>query len=268
VLLGSVCGCGLLLDLDPDLSALEPDGGVDAAVVGSCGPAREGGLLAVYRFDDSLTEDLERAPDGVETPPTLFVPGAPGCGRAVSFVSREEADTGFVVLPPSDLWNLAQGSIDLFVRVDEHAGAGILSRDAFGAVEPGHLSLLISSSGHLALRVQTEESPIDEAVCAADPVPLGVWVHVGIHFGAAVELFVDGRLQAWVGTLDTGIPGLVFACGAGASDRSIAGNAEPWVIGAGSWASTMNSATPTRAPFVGAVDHLRFWSSIVAFEGD
>jgi hypothetical protein len=272
-------GCGLLLDLDgrgdggsadatpspPDASPADVAPELDAG--SACVEPPPAGVFAHFRFDGDFSDARGAALDGMGVSPFTFVEGATGCGSAVSFGSRPAADTGFVVLAPSDLWRRAEGSIELMVRVDEltSAGAGVLSRDTIGAGGGGHLTLMVASTRQLGVRIQGTVANAS-ALCSDHAIPLRTWVHVGIQFGATARLFVDGVQQSFDGTITGGAELVRLDCrGAELLDRPLDGNDEPWVIGAATWDSDPGSATPTSAPLVGAVDELRFWSDVVDF---
>lgn len=279
-------GCGLLLDVDgtwdagagaeagaADASAAHDATGDDAlarvdAGPPGCGPTLEGDLLAHYRFDGDPTDSLGAGPAGVGVGPLAYTETSSPCGHVLEFPRRTEPDSGYVVLPRSELWRMPEGAIDLRVRIDElpPGGAGILSRDAAGATttEAGHVTLYITRSGQLAVRIQNEMD-VEDALCTHEPLPIGEWVHIGINVGAIAEMFVDGRRAELVEPLESGSGMIVFNCVATLTMRPVDGNDEPWVIGASSWRSTAGSPTPISDPFIGAIDDLRFWRGPVDF---
>ena len=285
-------GCGLVLDLEPtpedgsviDASATDAATPPDAATPRDAdndegGPLADaapsectirpltGELLALYTFDDDLTDAVGAAPDGVAVPPYALDDIGAGCGKVLTFYPRDAPDTGYAYLPPDSVWRQAEGSIDLMIRVDEHirTAAGVLSRDAMGVDGGGHFTLLVTESGQLGIRLQSEVGD-RYALCSNAPIPLGVWLHVGVHFGPVARLFIDGVQQTYDGTLGSGDGVILLNCmGDALSSHPLDENDEPWVIGAASWRSTTGSPTPISAPLVGAIDHLRFWGTIVDF---
>ena len=251
-------------DAQPPVDAPDaPDApGARDAGTGPCA-SRDADTIALWDFESGLPtvlRDVAGGHDGSGVRGPMAVDGPEGCGTALGLGGSEPPAYG--VIPDSTDFHLAMGSIDLWVRYDGDLGLasdpprGILSRDATGKA-PGHFTLLLAGNGVLIVRVQTTGAEV--VLCSDSPVTPSTWTHVGVLLGAPeVELWVDGRLQTRTGFV-TGRLAL-GACGE-TFDTGIAGNANPWVFGAGSW----ESAEGTGAPLAGylapaALDHVRISS--------
>jgi hypothetical protein len=187
--------------------------------------------------------------------------GAQGCGKAAVF---PKSTSDYIEVPDAPAWDLSQGSVDLWLRVDTHTTAsirGIVSRDADQIAKPGHLTLYQLPDGGLAVRLQHLSN--QGAVRCSPPLALGVWHHVGINWGAGgLQLFVDG-VEA-LRTDSVYAKPLTLACGT-SSETGIEGNDNPWVLGTGSHQSAEGSALPTSFPFDGAIDSFRVSKTRRAF---
>ncbi|MBW2735004.1 MAG: hypothetical protein JRH20_21700 [Deltaproteobacteria bacterium] len=173
------------------------------------------------------------------------VSGPAGCGDAV-FLPL--SDHPYVTLADTPDWQLDQGSVELWVRFDtppDAASQGILSRDALEMDFPGHLSIFRACDGRIAARLQGLGSQV---VRCSQPLPEGVWVHIGLNFGPeGLQLFVNHVLAKE--TLSAPYGGrctLRAACGSGALGMGIAGNNNPWVLGADMMMSGTDQATPVQ----------------------
>ena len=176
-----------------------------------------------------------------------------GCHPALQF--KATSTPSYLEVPNGADWQLKSGSIDFWVRFDkgtETAAQGIVSRDAKGTDKPGHLSLFRTCEGVLLLRLQRPEGMTFQ--CSA-PTQLGKWYRVGINFGAGgLQLYVDGKRATRTTKLVCGTN--EHACG-GSSSGGIAGNENPWVVGASAGTSAEGLATPVTNQLVGAIDNLR-----------
>lgn len=182
--------------------------------------------------------------------------GPSTCGDAIGF------DGDGAVITRADTLQLEQGAIDFWVRFSgpPNGAQGILSRDATGQDEPGHISVFRSCDDHIIVRIQ--DNLLSTYRCSNEPVPELTWTHVGINFGAPdLELFVDGEKQERLAESNLWGEGCIdgpISC-RGEVAVGIDGNAEPLVIGASSYQAEPGSGTPLALPFVGAMDsvHIR-----------
>ena len=237
----------------PDAEVTDPD----------CITTPDAITVALYTFDsDPPTSVRNDGPGGGSGSIIGTIPHVAGrCGQAIHFGTTDP--TPFVGIPDSPSWDLPVGSLDFWVRVPAALGAvGILSRDALGNVESGHLTVYLGETGHLVVRMQSDTD--DNAVfrCSDAPVPVDTWVRVGINFGApGVELWVDGALSSRVADvpLDSS-RGISVAFCANNAPIGIDGNGEPWLLGGSADTSPVGATSPV-LPFAdGEIDQLRISS--------
>lgn len=208
------------------------------------------GTLALYPFENG-------AADASGAHPAMFA-GTPGtsegpreCDTAIAF-EGDAAD--YVAIPDAPAWDLAIGSVSLWLRMRGTGEQGIIGRDALGAND-GHIGLLIDSGGRMGLRVQ--RGGLDSVVCSNGVLPLNQWMHVVVRFGPpAIELEIDGVVQTGTGTLS------IFGSGCGtAAPWGIDGNDNPWAIGVNTGRSGEGDLIGVDLPLIGDVDHVRISSS-------
>lgn len=184
-------------------------------------------------------------------------PGPPGCGNAVAFPN---AVTDYVLIPDAPDWDLSEGSVDFWVRIDTASPStvrGIVSRDADAHVQPGHLTVYQLCDGGLAVRLQ-HQSDTREVRCSP-PVKLGVWHHVGVNFGqGGLALYVNGVAATRTDTISNCF--LTLECGT-SSEQGMEGNDNPWALGVSTHNSAEGQVTPTKFPFDGAIDSFRVSSA-------
>ena len=238
--------------------AFDPAGSEGNAVANKC-IGVDGDTVALYRFDNIA--DLARDETGnhhgkVNGEPPSVVSGP--CGSAIQFPDSAASDP-FIEIPNSPDWDMEEGAIDFWLRTDA-AGLGLLSRDAVQQLEPGHFTIGIADDRRIVVRVQ---DGVDHIVrCSTLPIAEAEWTHIAVNIGPpAVELYIDGELGLYQGqTTWPGNAGLTYQCGSSAG-MGIAGNSNPWVLGASAANSEDGAATPTRAHLLGgAIDHLRISS--------
>lgn len=289
-------GCGLVLDIGdtPDGADASNDSGpADASVAPDASPASDAspavdgsladagpppapcapgwldeGVFSAYGFDGDLADRLdatmhgEARPAGVEAVFRTEPGPTPGCDQALTLGGGR-----FVVIAHRPEWDEVR-SIDFWLLSPNAPfnRGGVISRDASGEARPGHMTLARTRDEQLMLRVQVPpiEGDNDEKHCSEPTVDLSQWVHVGINLGdpaepeSSVELWVDGvRMDA---PLVADLMTSAFGCDNGAGDPvGIAGNENPWVVGASSHPSDEGFAEPIEYPHPeGAIDELRF----------
>ena len=220
--------------------------------------------LLLYTFSGSgttVTDVTGKHPGKLVGSSVARVPGSPGCGAAVAFPNSA---AHYIEIADAPAWDLAQGSVDLWVRVDTPSSLavrGIVSRDADNSVKPGHFSLLQLPDNGIAVRLQHTTN--QGAVRCSPPVSFGVWHHVGVNFGTGgLQLFVDGVVAKRTDQVIA--KSLTLTCGT-SSNLGIAGNDNPWVLGASTHQSVEGTATPTSYPFDGAIDSFRISKARRAF---
>jgi hypothetical protein len=246
--LATTSGCGRIW-YDPITSADASivDGAVDDAGVELHCSTTAPGVVALYPFDpdvDSLdlTDVVGDHAGTIGGGMAEWVSGPAGCGTAIQFPAPVVGH-----LPDSPSWDLATGSIDLWIRAPSTPdyNDSVLSRDAGGTALPGHFLLDINMAGALSVRMQNEGG--DFYYCGETPLSVGRWVHVGMNFGPPeAELWLDGEIAE--------------GC-AGGTDRGIDGNDNPWVLGANNANSSEGTSDIITNHLDGvALDHLRISS--------
>ncbi|MBW2734694.1 MAG: hypothetical protein JRH20_20095 [Deltaproteobacteria bacterium] len=156
-----------------------------------------------------------------------LVNAQPGCGNALSF-GPSRLSYGVI----TDELRLRQGVISLWVRfATEGQLEGIISRDANGQVEAGHLTLMRASDMRIGFRLQAKDSGGD-LLCSDDLAPPNTWHHIRVTFGGdePPTLTLNGRQTLFgekipVGTED-------WSCTvAPRITHGIEGNSLPLVVG-------------------------------------
>jgi len=265
----SMTGCGLLLDPDPLRSARRDAGNRPDIGVGvtypplGCDDPVDDATVALFRMNGletgMLVDETGRHPGDIPRGPALETEGPPGCGPAL-ITGRPIHG----VIPPSEDFRLARGSIDLWVKLapDRIRCEGILSRDAQYSERPGHLSLFVSSSSRIGLRLQSVGDQGSIIIFDPDPVAIDSWVHVGVNFGPeGVELFVNGVQKSGGEVGDCSDARGDNACTGSECTTGIDGNDNPFTVAVSSTTSTEGTADSLTDYFSGAIDEVRVSSS-------
>lgn len=245
---------GPSFDLGPSF-----DSASDAYVPPVCG-GPPGAAVARWTFDDlaAPSDGQVQVPFSVRGSVTTT---AGGCGNAATFTGDASNYLEIADLPA---WHLPQGSIELWARFDgETAGepSTLLSRDAYGQVEGGHL-VIAYRAGAIAARLQAPKSGSleEEAYACAYPEPTVLgdlqWHHIVVSFGDGkdLEIYLDGKRGTFSGWA------LGWPCGTKPAALRNQGldNQEPIVVGAGTTGSTPGGLlNKIDEPFFGAIDELR-----------
>lgn len=240
-------------------------------------PAADDQTLGQYLFDEGGGGTLRNraptdAPDGkITTDAVSREPGPCGGALHVPFsVAQSEGSSptdGYAVIPGAAPWDLQAGSVELWVRFDPMVGSGpqgILSRDAKGQDSPGHFELMRVYENRrnvIAARIQdADDTTHEQYFCSAVGFEDGVWHRIAVNFGGAkrIALCVNGE------PVDRRSGGLAVTpeanCGVD-TPGGIAGNDEPWVIGANAAASEPSSDAPAYGGLGGAIASLRISGS-------
>ncbi|MGB0678269.1 MAG: LamG domain-containing protein [Polyangiales bacterium] len=167
------------------------------------------------------------------------------CGEALEL--EDSNDANFIEVPDSSDWQLDEGAVDFWVYLTHMPGNRtwtILSRDELSTNTDGHFGVNVTDDGELQVRLQPVPAG---SVATVDWYATGAkvrerqWAHVLINFGApSLQLYLDGKL--------------VFER---ARDTGIAGNINPWAIGAGTHISDPGKVAPHDRYFDGRLDHIR-----------
>lgn len=129
----------------------------------------------------------------------------------------------YVEIPNSGDFDLTQGTVQLrFNATDTNGEQGLISRDATGQAQPGHLSVYLNGDD-LVVRLQSASQ--SHYITASNVVTAGDWHQMSFTFGDdGMNLYLDGTL---VGSYDY--------------SGGIDGNNEPWAIGASAQRTTAGS---------------------------
>ncbi len=165
------------------------------------------------------------------------VAGASGWNGEGTAVALDGTDD-YVEIADHEAFDMPEGTIAIRFNPDEVSGTqALISRDSSHYDGGGHFRLVVTDSGALSLRMQ-DQSGNHTLATDAGVVTAGNWHHVAVTFGAeGVRLFVDGEL-------------LEFNSYTG----GIAGNDEPWTLGADQWQSGDAIADNLKHFFDGALD--------------
>lgn len=247
--LTAICALSLIGGCSFDPSASD---GADAGAVDRLCPNGNPNTLALFTFDDEsrLAADATGDHDGILRGDPMVQVGGP-CGAGIQFPSTASADT-YIEIPDSPDWDLSEGSFSFWMKPTS-SGVGVVSRDASQQLTSGHTQVQVDTDLKVFLRVQ--DTLEDYFVCSDGPIALDTWIHVGVNLGPpAVELYIDGELGT--NSVDLVAGDVRFQCGDETS-RGIAGNNNPWVLGASNARSDDGAADPISAPMRGgAIDHL------------
>lgn len=177
-----------------------------------------------------------------------LINGPQGCGKAAQFTGQSYLEIGH-----EKAFELKEGAVELWVRFDAGGVAGLVSKDASGQNQSGHLTIYRECNGAIVLRQQTTSQSVRHC---SKPVPDGAWIHVAVNFGGAggMELYVDGVRAQESGKLTCGGE---ITCGTATLSTGIAPNKNPWVVAASATGSDDGKATPVSSELVGAIDSLR-----------
>lgn len=218
-----------------------------------CSPAVDKDTLVLLTFETSSGSTYPSATGGkrhatVQGGSVTPVLNTLGCGKALRMTA---ANLAYLEIRHEGAFDLAAGSVDLWVLFDKPGGVGLVSKDASGTNQDGHLTLYRLCDGGIAVRQQHGGQSYHR--CTA-PVSDKKWMHIAVNFGSGgLKLFVDSQ----EGTRSGGVAcDSSVTCG-GTVAESIAANKNPWVIGASSVGSADGVAEPVSAHLEGLIDSVR-----------
>ncbi len=148
--------------------------------------------------------------------------------------------------PVADPFQLTAGTFALWFQPDHLSGQqGLLSRDAGGYGDGGHMTLYLDGGG-VNLRLQ-DTSMTHQLASARDAVRVGEPNHVAFSFGSeGAKLYLNGLLVDADG----------YAGG-------LAGNTEPLVVGALAWGSGTGQANNLQGFFDGVIDEIAVFDRVL-----
>lgn len=264
----ALLAAGCTFDTSGPIPAASDGGRADSALSGADAPSADGpaadacpevdpDTIALYHFETvNGVPDAAGSHDGAFRGGVTLITGP--CGHAMSPIRDMD---GYVELPDSPDWDLPSGSIDLMVQAVEvtSGSAGVIGRDASGSETGGQLSMWIAQDGTFVVRIQeVGDGPGGSTLlCSEQHAVAGQWYHVGVNFGSADEIWVDGELGIRTDpvTLRFG----TFPCNQDGG-LGLDGTDNPWVLGADTADSAEGSATPLDGDSYldgGSIDELR-----------
>ncbi len=168
-------------------------------------------------------------------------------GDSDTAVRFNGASSEYVEIAHSNDYLLDDGTVQLWFNVDTAVTGDLqhlLSKDSSGFDTGGHLSIYLTASGDLEVRLQSASA--DHLVTSPSAVTAGQWHHTAFSFGPdGMVLYLDGQ------TVDAdGYTGGLGATSGGA------GNFEPIAIGGGTQASDNLLTTPVDQFFTGLIDEV------------
>jgi len=181
--------------------------------------------IALYTFDGALGDESSGNHPG-------FLRGNVSVGGARCGATSALFDTGYVLVPDSPAFDLATGSVEMFVRLSTTATADnqtLIARDASGTALDGHLLILITPGAELIARLQGDGATHFRCASA---FPTSKWVHVGVSFGGGATQ----GLRMWLDHVEATMPAATVDGGpvdcTSSTALGIAGNDNALVIGA------------------------------------
>lgn len=148
----------------------------------------------------------------------------------------------FVLFEDAELYQMEAGTVALWFNaatIDKNQA--LLSKDAVGRGQGGHLTIYLDAGGSVRARLQSNNQNYQ---VVSDPVTAGTWHHVIFKFGGneGMNLRVDNGNAA----VDPYTGGLLR-------------NNEPLVVGASTDLSLPLGALPITRPFEGQVTEVQFY---------
>ncbi len=194
--------------------------------------------LALLNFDGDVsfaTDSSENNRDGAfRGDAKIGGTGWNGDGNGLVLDGRGD----YVEIPADAAFEMTEGTVSVRFNTDILSGRQtIFSRDSMNFDGGGHLTAWLLSDGSIEVRLQ---SATDNTYLRSDAgsVIVGEWTHIAVTFGAdGAQLFLDGNK----------VDALAYTGG-------IAGNSEPWTIGADQGVSGDGTADNLRDFFSGTID--------------
>ena len=209
------------------------------------GSASGGGTSATWSLDEASGTTATEASNGNDG---TYVNGVT-LGGAGQVGAAPEFDGGndYVLIPHDDSYLLDDGTVTLwFNAVDSSGRQELFSKDSMHYDTGGHLTIWLEGA-IVKLRLQGIAT---DHYLQSGSLGVGLWHHIAFLWGAdGMKLYVDGGLvdsDPYTGGLGTTSGG--------------AGNYEPIVLGANTWASDNLTHTPLSSYFEGMIDEVSIFS--------
>ncbi|QNN22030.1 LamG domain-containing protein [Planctomycetales bacterium ZRK34] len=166
--------------------------------------------------------------------------------------ARFDGGNDYVAIPHRNAFLMSAGSVSLWFKPNSASGTqGLFSKDAYGIVTGGHMTIYIES-GRLKVRLQSLLSSYT-ITSASGSVTAGDWHHAVFNFGSdGMKLYLNGEQvssSSYTGGLYT-----VF------SFFNIVKNEEPIALGVSTISSLTGSLSGWSNPFGGRLAHVAMFN--------
>ncbi|MFK7752888.1 MAG: Hint domain-containing protein [Sedimentitalea sp.] len=163
--------------------------------------------------------------------------------------ARFDGVDDYIEIPNDPSFELDEGTVSLRVNADASTSGFLFSRDSNNFDGGGHIGLKLNSNGSLELRIQSDSSS-HTITSASGLVAPGDWHHVAVTFGSeGTYIYLDGVEVA-----------------SGSYTGGIAGNSEPWTLGANQQKSDDGVANKLQDHFDGSLGEFALIGSQLAPE--
>ncbi|MEO1239668.1 MAG: LamG-like jellyroll fold domain-containing protein, partial [Pseudomonadota bacterium] len=221
--------------------------GNDLIAGDAAGPIGQGPILNLNFEDASSLTASDDGPNGLDG---LYQNGASaggtgwnGSGTGVVLDGASQ----YVEIPDDPAFQLNQGTISIRLNPDDLAASGndtLFSRDSSNFDGGGHIDAAVLGNGSVQVRIQdTSQSYYLQS--ASGLITDGTWHHVAVSFGPeGLALYVDG-VEADTNSYTGGL----------------AGNTEPWTLGATQQHSGDSVANSLNRFFEGTLDEFAIYDT-------
>ncbi len=154
-----------------------------------------------------------------------------------------DGNDDFVEIPDSDLYQLRAATVSFwFLPTTVGVEMGMISKDANGNGQGGHMGVYLNADGRVRARLQSNNTSYD--ILSLSPVSPGQWHHVAFTFGGneGMNIYVDnikGEVDVYTGDLRR--------------------NLEPIAIGASTDNSGPLSVEPINKAFSGKIAEVQIY---------
>ncbi|MDM7859134.1 LamG domain-containing protein [Alteromonas sp. ASW11-36] len=157
-----------------------------------------------------------------------------------------------ISIPHTDDYHIASGTVSFWFKVPDLSfsnrssagGMGIFSKDSTSFDDGGHLTMWVTSSG--AIRVRMQSTAASATLQTTNLINEDQWHHVAFTFGTSgIQLYIDGVLQGSNNGFTSGL----------------GNNREPIILGGNAWQTSDNAspANELKDLFKGSIDDLKLF---------
>jgi len=153
---------------------------------------------------------------------------------------------GYVTVGHDNSFLLDNGTVTLWFNDTDTVSGGIISKDASYFVTGGHLTIRTDDSDRLHVRLQSTTDSYE--MTSTNAIQADQWYMLAVTFGSSgMSMYLDGGLE------DTN-----------SYTGGLAGNTEPMVFGANTWASSPGDPTPLTEYYSGLLDEVAIFGSALS----